>query len=845
MRNLIQRVKRFRERFHRKDDEIAIKALFKVHYWHFKSLLRLNEHALLIMSLMEQTLQQGRPFSMPFIRSHITSLSIQVYKIIQKLNQLSADGYPGLFHTFERIQQDVETVMAPSDVPREGPLIQVIDEVSKDDAEKAGGKMAILGEIKRHIYPHVPEGFVVTVRADQEFMAHNRLRERINQIFQSHKLDDLPQLIELSGKIHQMIMHAPLPPEMAEALEDSCRKLAVTHGKRRLLAIRSSALGEDASGHSFAGLFTTELNIPPDQVPQAYKKVLAGKYTARAIAYRQHYGLRDDDALMAVGCLAMVDAVAAGVVYSRDPADMAANKLIVQAVPGLGKPVVDGIVSPLPYWIEPGPNKEWIIIRGCPAREKTNDDRFSLPHGILQSLATIARRIENYFAVPQDVEWAVNSRGRIIILQARPLQGYSTQSEPHVPIKIPAGFFPPLIDDGITAGPGVGCGTARVVTRPKDMLRFQPGEVLIVEQALPIWLVVLKRAAAVVTDTGGMVGHFATMARELGIPALFNTHKATQVIQDGRVITVDADGRKVFSGKVDTLIQKAVSPLIPFETDIPIQRTLRKVLHVVAPLNLTHPFEVDFIPEKCLTYHDIIRFSHEKAIAELFKFGYRHGCLRRLGRRLVAHIPMQLWVIDLDDEGEKAPSGAMIRLDDIASPPFLAIWKGITAVPWSGPPSPDMKGLFSVMAGSGMAPDPAAGSAWSSGNCAIISGNFCNLSLRWGYHFSVIQSFLGLNARENYVRFHFQGGAADIDRRHKRMGFIREILERYGFYAKVIHDNMTAQLEGCDADFLEKRLRLLGYLSLHIGQIDMIMGNPQRAHNLKLKMLSDITKKII
>lgn len=175
-------------------------------------------------------------------------------------------------------------------------------------------------------------------------------------------------------------------------------------------------------------------------------------------------------------------------------------------------------------------------------------------------------------------------------------------------------------------------------------------------------------------------------------------------------------------------------------------------------------------------------------------------------------------------------------------PPFLAIWEGVTAVPWAGPPAPDMKGFFSVMAGSTMNPaiDVSSSSPFSRGNCAIVSRNFCNLSLRWGYHFSIIQAFWGRQSRENYVRFQFQGGAADVERRHRRMALLQEILGLYGFHVRITHDNMTAQLEGCDGVFLEKRLRLLGYASLHIGQIDMIMGNPQRAQSYKLKMLSDI-----
>ncbi|MGM0664073.1 MAG: PEP/pyruvate-binding domain-containing protein [Thermodesulfobacteriota bacterium] len=847
MGNLIQRLKRFWGRQSRIDNEIVVKELFKVHYWHFKSLLRLNERALMIVSRMEKALLQDLPFGMPFIRAHITSLSIHVYKIIQELNQLSDNRYPELFDAFQHIQRNLQAVLDPLVEEPSGPIIRFLHELSKDDAEKAGGKMAVLGEIKGRVYSKVPDGFVITIRADQRFMAHNGLVEKINQVFQSHDPDDLSQLLEVNEKTRRLIMDAPLPPEVVEALEDGCRQLALKHGKDVLLAVRSSAVGEDAPGSSFAGLYKTELNVPMEELPVAYKKVLAGKYTAGAISYRRQRGLRDEGGLMAVGCLVMVESSAGGVAYSRAPAAMHEDKLIINAVAGLGKAVVDGSVSPLQYVLEPGPDGPWTIVReDASGQPLAYDTKAVLNEGVLVELATLVRRIEDYFGSPQDVEWALDSDGQIIILQARPLQGYSARKHDDQP-EIPEVPLRPLMHGGVTASPGAGYGPARLVKRREDMLDFHPGDVLVLEQALPFWLVLLKQASAVVADTGGMVGHFATVARELGVPALFNTHEATLMIADGQLITVDADGRKVFPGKVDILLQKTGPSLKPFAEDNPLRQTLKKVLQLTAPLNLTHPYESDFIPEKCLTYHDIIRFCHEKAMHELFSFGSGKGCLNRAGKRLLADLPLQFWIMCLDDENEEGPSEEMIRIDDIASPPFHAVWQGVTAVPWSGPPAPDMKGFLSVMAGSTMHPglEVSSSSTFSRGNCAVVSRNFCNLSFRWGYHFSVIQAFWGNSARENYIRFQFQGGAADIERRRQRIAFIKEILEQYGFHVQVTHDYITAQLEGCEGEFLEKRLRLLGYVSLHSGQIDMIMGSPERAKAHKLKMLSDIRGKVV
>lgn len=842
MPNVITQLKSlFRRRRETTDHDVL-----KVQYYNFKSLLGLNERALLDMSALENKLRQNQAVGMPFVRSRVTSLSVQVYHIIETLNRMSAGRHKDLFEIFDRLQRGIHVALANTSRRPEGPLVVPIESLSKKDADLVGPKMAVLGEIKNSLYRLVPEGFAITAAAAGKFMEQQGLTTKINSLYQSCDTDDMSELEDISRRIRALICETPVPTELEAAIQDACARLARKHSGELRLAVRSSALGEDTLEHSFAGLYDTELEVVPVDILNAYKRILSGKYSARAIKYRENNGLRDEEVLMGVGCLVMVPAVAGGLVTSRDPRSIGDERMIIDATAGLGKAVVDGTVSPEHLLLEKAATNRWCIRQrhgsaGSPGGESLlTDDAVS-------RLSELARRFEDHFKSPQEIEWAMDPAGEVFILQSRPLNASVDGAEPEQGKQHRPRGVAPLVQGGITACSGKGWGVARIVKNQEDMQHFSEGDVLVIEHALPRWAVLLNQAAAVVADAGGVVGHLATVAREFAVPALVGARIATRVIPNGSVITVDADDQAVYPGKLDMLLEKGKRPHQRDFSNTPVHSILKHIMRMITPLNLVDPTDIGFRGADCQTYHDIIRFCHETAVAELFALNSRNDTPRHAGKQLTAgHMPVRLWVMSLDDTTSVSTTGRHVRLEEIDSRPFSAFWEGVVAVPWEGPPAPDAKGFLTIMAESTMNTDleAAAPSRLTGANRALVTRNFCSVSLRWGYHFSVTQAFWGSSSRENHICFSFQGGAADGSRRDRRLRLMAAILEKYGFQVRVVGDHISAHLAGYEGDGLGNRIKLLGYINIHACQIDMIMGNEGRARQYRNKMLLDIEKKI-
>lgn len=444
--------------------------------------------------------------------------------------------------------------------------------------------------------------------------------------------------------------------------------------------------------------------------------------------------------------------------------------------------------------------------------------------------AGVAAALEAHYGSPQDVEWAIDEKGVLRILQSRPLKQISAPNEveDEVHRMMPVHDYESsiLIKAGLPACPGIASGPAFVLSSSVDTLQFPAGSVLVVHHALPKWATLLNRAAAVITDSGGLAGHLATVAREFGVPALFNTGVATQRIQTGQVVTVDAEAGRVYEGKLEPLLSLVSKEKTNLTKDSPVYEVLKNVMQYISPLNLTDPDAPDFRPSGCLTYHDITRFCHEMAVKEMFGFGKEHHFPERSSKRLVCHVPMQWWVIDLDDGFKAPPEGDTVELTNIASLPMLALWEGITAVSWEGPPAPDVKGLLSVMFRSTMDPSLNVGSRsrYAEKNYFMISKEYSHLSSRLGFHLSTVEAFVSLNRRANYINFKYKGGGADISRRIMRLRLIEEILTRFGFRVEIVEDCLSARLEGYEQDYMLERLKVLGYICVHTRQLDMVMA---------------------
>jgi pyruvate,water dikinase len=859
------------------DDESRIH-VFQARYHAFRQLLAANNRTLDLMTDMEEALRGTRPFGMSFVRSRCTAVSTNVYRIIKNLCELNPTAYQGLKTVFKAIQHEVSQHLNGAPALIGDRVILDLEEITKETADQVGSKMANLGELKNRLGLHVPEGFVITTLGYHQFMNHQGLQDRVNCLIQATPIeppdaasppDDKvttlcgievrgSSLFEICAQIQGLIARAPLPETLQDAILDAYDRLCEKTGGRQKVSLRSSALGEDMADTSFAGQYRSELNVERENILQAYKDIVASKYSLRAMTYRYNRGIRDEDVPMCVGCMVMIPARAGGVMYTRNPLNIRDRDVSINSVWGLAKSVVDGSVATdhlvvsrkPPYQVIHKEIRSQSLKLSCDedeglCREYLDGDTCDLPSlsdAQGSELARLADRIESHYGRPQDVEWTIDMDGQIVLLQSRPLRQHES-SQPVLKAARISPEVPPLFTGGTTASSGICTARVFIVQKDVDILLFPRDAILVSSRSLPKWASVLGKAQGVITEHGSVAGHLANVAREFEVPALFGVPNATHILENGQEITLDADARTVYPGRIETLLRER-KPHKNLMQGSPVYNTLKNISRHILPLNLLDPDSLDFKPGACRTYHDITRFAHEKSVQEMFDFGKTNPFSPRSSKQLKTNRLMQWWIINLDDGFKEEVRGNVVDLENIASIPMLAIWKGCVAIPWQGPPSLDGKGFMNVMLQSATNPhlDPAVASDFTNRNYFMISKHFCNLQSRFGYHFTSIEALVGERVRENYVRFQFKGGAADYKRKVRRAEFIGEILEHYDFQIRIREDAMFARMDNYEQRFLETRLIILGYLLMHTRQLDMIMSNDNVIARYREKITRDIEK---
>jgi pyruvate, water dikinase len=806
---------------------------FLKRYRSFQELLSHNNSVLEMMADMEEKLSGDFIFDRRYVESKSAAVIEGVRKIIENLNVISRDKYSVLQERIDVILSHIEAVLARRMEIPESDYTIAFEHITKEKTDTVGGKSANLGEIRNVAGLPTPEGFAVTAFAYKRFMDHNGILGKIEELVSGIPLDNLEELNRMSRKIQDMILQAEIPHDLAMAITDAYSSLRERAGTQVLVSVRSSALREDGE-FSFAGQHATFLEVPAEDILQRYKEVVASLFSSRAIFYYRTKGFRENDMVMSVGVLEMVDAKAGGVMYSRDPNDPESNVLLVNAVKGLGKSVVDGTVTPETYVIARTPDLTLLGKRIPVTGEVSEDVTGKISSGVsthdrgpqspslredeLKILARFALVLEDHYGSPQDIEWAFDSSGRPFVLQTRPLRVLK-QAKRSIPTRIPGYHI--LIERGVIASKGIGFGKVFFVRDDEDLQNFPDGAVLVAKHTSTKFVTVMNRASAIITDVGGAAGHMASLAREYRVPAILDTEIATTTLRDGQEVTVDALNCNIYEGSVQELIELSEQREEPFKTT-ELFKTLEGVLKWIVPLHLVDPNSENFKPESCESLHDITRFAHEKVMHEMFKTTRKSPLDEVESAVLKGRIPLEVYLIDLGGgiEGDQKK----LKPEDIRSVPFNALYKGLLSMRWPEPRPVDAKGFLGMVAQSASIPEEDLHKIGEK-SFAFVSGEYMNISIRLGYHLSTVEAYVGDTLNDNYIKFFFEGGGAVRDRKLRRVRLITEIIKTMDFNVKVTEDVIDASLTKYRKSTLEEKLEILGKLTVFTKQLDMVMYN--------------------
>jgi len=470
------------------------------------------------------------------------------------------------------------------------------DHLGIDDVAKVGGKNASLGEMISNLASagvQVPGGFATTADAYREFLAHDGLDQRINELLDKLDVNNVVALADAGSTIRQWVLETPLPSSLEKAILDAYKTLSEKHGKDLSVAVRSSATAEDLPTASFAGQQETFLNVKgADGVVTAIKHVFASLYNDRAISYRVHQQFDHSKVALSAGIQQMVrsDIGASGVMFTLDTESGFRDVVLITGAFGLGEMVVQGAVNPDEFYVyKPAlaDNRPSILRRNMGTRTikmiyndsgahgqttKTVDvsadehEHLCLDDEQVEALARQAVIIEKHYGRPMDIEWALDgNNGGLYIVQARP-ETVESRVDGRVIERYKLKESSTTVTTGRAIGQRIGAGEARVVKSPKEMSRVQAGDVLVADMTDPDWEPVMAKAAAIVTNRGGRTCHAAIIARELGIPAVVGCGNATDVIADGDKVTVscaEGDTGYVYKGRLAFEIQRTETGKMP------------------------------------------------------------------------------------------------------------------------------------------------------------------------------------------------------------------------------------------------------------------------------------------
>lgn len=800
-------------------------AHLRAKYEDFKGLLDADEKSQVLIAELEEVLYAGRPADPARVPWLCQRLLATVQAIAQRLDAMQPGRYQGLAPVLERIAAELapllESPPPPTGPPYLLPLAQCLGR-----AEQAGGKAANLALAASLGLP-VPLAVAVSARAFSLLIESNGLRPRMDRLLRQIDLERPERLATQCEDLRDLVLGARLPAAVATALDRIPSLPGFCGGA---FAVRSSAVGEDG-GLSFAGQYASELHVAPDALARAWQRVVAAKYRPRAVVYRILHGLRDEETPMAVLVMPMVDARCAGALFSRDEGQEAA--VSVFALAGLGDRLMAGSVAPRCLRLSRGERP--VVLEDHGPREP------ELGGQALEGLVRAALALEERFGSPQEVEWAVDREGRVLVLQSRPHRPQEDRPERGVDAGAGCGLEPLAVGLRRVSG-GLAAGELFRLDGQGDAGRVPQGAVVLAGHLSPSLARCVGRARAVLSFCGSRASHFASIAREFGLPVLVGEEEQLRGLEHGRLVTVDADAGAVFAGACPVGEAPAPGDAGQPAAGRMAQRLPERfgqLARLVCSLGLTDPESPDFSPQGCRSLHDVVRFCHEKAVAEMFSLGGRGGRGMHGARRLASPLPLSMYLLDLGGGFAPGRSADDVRPDDFASVPLKAFWSGLAHAGERWDPSLphcDWEEFDRVSAGI-FRPGGKLLASY-----ALCSADYLHLLVRFGYHFAVLDSLCGPRPEANYVGLRFKGGGGLEEQKLLRLLFISQVLTGVGFAVRTRGDMLDARFARAGLEATCANLAVLGRLLARTRLMDMRLADADQAGREAEAFLSEVLR---
>jgi pyruvate,water dikinase len=786
--------------------------LIKKKYAAFQRLRHGDRSALELISRLEEIQQRRLPCDFEHVKHLCRLLDQEIQTLVTSLATFNPVRY-SLLHNYGRKYAFYARMALMEDEPSaEPPYTLPLDIPQSEDL--VGGKGATLSTLlSTHGLP-VPRGFAITTRAFHLFLNKNGLLSWIEDQLSRLGPEAMQDMEGLSRDLQDRILNADIPRELAADVESGLAEHGLEHSP---LAIRSSAVGEDLQA-SFAGQYQSLIDVRPEDWAQAFKRVLASKYSPHAIAYRISQGMSDRMTPMAVIVMPVVQAGVSGILYTRGQKDPFIASMYM--VSGFGEHLAAGA--------------------DCEARalcdsrtgelEMTGDTSLLDPAAVRRIFA-LGQELDRIFAQGQDIEWVVDTSGQTHIVQSRPIR-FSASLQKNRPAVDSRAVL--LRGDWVSSGRAAG----RVfrLSPSQSPAEVPSGSVLVTGEMPPELTLALPRAAALLAERGSPACHLASVAREAGVPALCNVSGAGR-LEPGQLISVDSDQGLVLDG--DHCASADTDGSRQEKRPTPVSAKLENALASISPLHLRDPGSDDFSIQACQSLHDIVRFVHESGVREMFSLVGRRGLNAYGARRLVTDLPLVMHVLDVHRGlSSEAGSSRTVSPDQLQSEPMRHLYAGLSsrAVEWD--PNILHYDWDAFAKSSASFVNVEKSTLFSS--YAILASDYLHALLRFGYHFAVVDTILRPEAEQNYVHFSFKGGGGDDEQRSYRIGLISNILEHFHFSLSIASDLLEASFDRRSLTDTARSLHILGIVLGKTVLLDMRLKDQGHVRELSTSIISEI-----